>query len=146
MRALAIFWLATGLLAQAPEPVQFGSLYCGAVRRSAAQVQTYCYQWPKVTTWVLAFNQLSSVPIGSSVQVSFDGECKGNCDSRIVKNPLFPEQSMDVLWCSTPYWSGSFDCSLSTSIIWMFSLGADGQTLMWRVAYHGSNGVLTGVF
>jgi len=69
---------AGALCAQTPTPVtvQFGGLFCGAVRRDSAQVQTYCYLYPAAPTWVLVNNQIANLPPAGGVLLTMFNWCK----------------------------------------------------------------------
>jgi hypothetical protein len=108
-RVAALLLLASGaLMAQTPVgPGQVGGMYCMAMQRGQAQVQTWCYQYPANPTWVLIHNTIDSLPAGGgSLVVSFN-------------------------WCHT-FSAGS--CT-GDAITWQFVW--DGTTLQWEYTADG---------
>jgi hypothetical protein len=73
----AAFIAAAGAQTPSPITVQFGGLYCAAIRRPPVQVQTYCYLYPASPSgWVLVANAINTVTPGS-ILVS-TGQCSAS--------------------------------------------------------------------
>lgn len=110
-RLLLLFvFLQSIALAQTPVNIQFGGLFCSAIRRASAQVQTYCYLYPPSPTWVLVDNRITTVPVGGVV-VSF-----GRCKSANTADPPV--------------------CLVGETIVWQFALKNDGS-IVYSLSYDG---------
>jgi hypothetical protein len=108
LRRLLILFAGCVLAAcgQTPVTVQFGGLYCAAIRRPPFQVQTYCYLYPAGPAgWVLVANAIDTITPGGVLVSS--GQCAAstpNVDP--TKRPT---------------------CTQSDSIVWQFWLMPDAS-------------------
>lgn len=105
-----------------PVTVQFGGLYCAAIRRPPVQVQTYCYLYPANPAWVLVANAIDTITPGG-VLVS-NGQC-----STSTPNP-------DPTKLPT--------CTGGDAIAWQFWLLADG-TIKYSYAAGATATLVTGI-
>jgi hypothetical protein len=137
MKRLVLLFVCSIVYAQTPVVVQFGGLYCAAIRRPSFKIQTYCYQYPANPTWTLLHNQIDTVSPGGTL-ISY-AQC-------IHIDPLDTTKCSDIVPCKNTYGGIAwYQFEVDAAIVWKFTRLNDG-TIKYEYSIDGMtlvSGILT---